>query len=59
MKDDDIEKTAEMDHNQEVPPKVRLQMFYPTSDCPATNRVQQLAFIAYRLLPKEEKRSAW
>jgi hypothetical protein len=58
-KHDDIEMITDIDHNQVVPPKVRLQIFFPTSDSPATNCVQQLAFIAYRLLPKEEERSVW
>jgi hypothetical protein len=41
------------------PLKTRLPMFFPTSDCPETNRIQQLSFITYRLLPKGEEKSAW
>jgi hypothetical protein len=58
-KAEDIEKKTDMDHNQLVSIKVKLSMFYPTSDCLAINHVQQLAFIANRLLPKDEKRSFW
>jgi hypothetical protein len=54
---DDINKDP-FDEIQ-VPVKARLPMFFPTSECPETNRVQQLSFITYCIMPKGEEKSAW
>jgi hypothetical protein len=43
----------------QVPVKARLPMFFPTSECPETNRIQQLSFISYCIMPKGEEKSAW